>query len=90
MNSIDSSKIFVDNGEKSDPRDSSISRFGSRQGELCYIDGELLDEIGIPDGSGFDIRLIDNKIILWIGKWTDIKTDLENTRVEINVKTSNE
>ena len=79
-----SGDVYVNNGEKSDPRHSNVSHFGSREGELCYISGELLDEIGIDDGSGFNVRIIDNKIVIWLGKWTDIETDLENTRVEIN------
>ena len=76
--------IYVDDGEQSNLRCSNVSHFGSRRGEMCYIDGELLDEIGIDDGSGFNVRIIDNKIVIWLGTWTDIETDLENTRVEIN------
>ena len=75
--------IFVDNGERTNPRDSNVSHFGSRRGQMCYIDSDLFDEIGIPEDSGFNIRIVDNKLILWIGEWTDIKTDLENTRLKI-------
>ena len=71
-----SGDVYVNNGEKSDPRDSNVSHFGSRKGELCYISGELLDEIGIDDGSGFNVRIIDNKIVIWLGRWTDIETEL--------------
>ena len=64
-------------------RDSNVSHFGSRRGQMCCIDSDLFDEIGIPEDSGFNIRIVDNKLILWIGEWTDIKTDLENTRLKI-------